>query len=105
MGYIHAGQQDLAFRFSINQDLTAYTSVMYYYKQEAGNAARATVTCTITSTTSISYIQYIQSAALLTEYDCDYILYCGLTASTLLTRSTSPVVVHVNKEGYIEYSQ
>ena len=108
MGYIHASQSDLAFRFSLDEDLTGYAAVMYYYKQDDGNSTRATVTCTVTATSTISYCQYIQSTtpgAILTTYDADYILYLGLTASTTLTRSSSPVAVHVNEEGNIEYSQ
>lgn len=105
MGYIHADQEDLAFRFSLDEDLTGYTGVMYYYRREDGNDSRATVACTVTATSTISYLQHIQTTALLSVYDTDYIMYVGLTSSTSLVRSTSPVAVHVNREGNIEYSQ
>jgi hypothetical protein len=106
MGYLHAAQTDLAFRFSFDQDLTGYTAVMYYYKEDSGNASRATVTCTVTVVTSVDcYVQYIQSAALLTTANTNYIAYVGLKSSGDLERSTNPIVIHVNEEGAIEYSQ
>jgi len=106
MGYLHDAQTDLAFQYDFAQDLTGYTAVMYYYKQEDGNDDRATVTCTVTVVTSVlSYVRYSQTSALFTDHDCDYIAYVGLTSSTALKRSSNPVVIHVNKEGKIEYAQ
>ena len=106
MGYLHAAQTDLAFRFSFDQDLTGYTAVMYYYKEDSGNTSRATVICTVTVVTSVEcYVQFIQTTALLTTANTNYIAYVGLKSSGDLERSSNPIVIHVNEEGAIEYSQ
>ena len=103
--YIHAAQDDLKIRFDFADDLTSYTGVMYYYKESDGNAARATVTATITVVTSVlAYVSYTLATQLFTTADSNYYCYMGLTSTTGNTRSSAPVVIPVNTEGKIPYA-